>query len=128
MLKKASAQVYRAGEIVTRLRRFIGKQESGRVPEDVETLVTDAVSLLGSLHETARLKTQIAPDLPVVLVDRVQIQQVLVNLARNAIEAMAGSERRELAIVAAKADGEMVRLSVADTGPGLPETVSKQLF
>jgi two-component system sensor kinase FixL len=128
MLKKASAQVYRAGEIVARLRRFIGKQESGRVPEDVETLVTDAVSLLGSLHETARLKTQIAADLPVVLVDRVQIQQVLVNLARNAIEAMAGVERRDLAIVAVKADGEMVRLSVVDTGPGLPEAVSKQLF
>lgn len=128
MLRKASVQVYRAGEIVARLRRFIGRQESGRVPEDVETLITDAVSLLGSLHETARLKIQIAPDLPVVLVDRVQIQQVLVNLARNAIEAMAGSERRELAISAVKADGGMVRLSVADTGPGLPETVSRQLF
>lgn len=127
MLKKASAQVHRAGEIVTRLRRFIGKQETGRAPEDVETLVTDAVSLLGSLGGQAHLKTEIAPDLPVVLVDRVQIQQVLVNLARNAIEAMVGREQRGLTIIAAL-DGANVRLSVLDTGPGLPEVVTKQLF
>jgi two-component system sensor kinase FixL len=128
MLKKASAQVYRAGEIVGRLRRFIGKQETGRGPEDVETLITDAVSLLGTLGGAARLKTEIAPDLPIVLVDRVQIEQVLVNLSRNALEAMIGRERRDLKIAAIRQDPGMVRFSVFDTGPGLPETVSKQLF
>lgn len=128
MLKKATAQVHRAGEIVSRLRRFIAKQETGRVPEDVETLVADAVSLLGSLGGAARLRTEVAPNLPVVMIDRVQIQQVLVNLARNALEAMAELDRRELTITAALTDGGMVRLSVADSGPGLPETVSKQLF
>jgi two-component system sensor kinase FixL len=128
MLKKASAQVYRAGEIVGRLRRFIGKQETGRAPEDPEVLVTDAVSLLGSLGGAARLKIEIAPDLPVILVDRVQIEQVLLNLARNALEAMAGRERRDLKIAANFQDPGMVRFSVIDTGPGLPEIVSKQLF
>ena len=128
MLKKASTQVHRAGEIVGRLRRFIGKPETGRGPEDVETLIIDAVSLLGSLGDAVRLKTEVAPDLPVVMVDRVQIQQVLVNLARNAVEAMEGRERRDLTIVAAASEAGMVRLSVADTGPGLPELVTKQLF
>jgi C4-dicarboxylate-specific signal transduction histidine kinase len=127
MLKKAGVQVHRAGEIVGRLRRFIGKQETGRGPEDVETLITDAVSLLGSLGGAAHLKTEIAPGLPVVMVDRVQIQQVLVNLARNALEAMAGAERRDLTIAAAAADAT-VRFSVRDTGPGLPEIVTRQLF
>jgi signal transduction histidine kinase len=128
MLKKASAQVHRAGEIVKRLRRFMGKQETERNPEDVETLVTDAVSLLGSLGETARLKIEIAAGLPAVMVDRVQIQQVLVNLARNAVEAMSGLDRRELKLIAAQQDTALVRLSVADTGSGLPEIVAKQLF
>jgi two-component system sensor kinase FixL len=128
MLKKASAQVYRAGEIVGRLRRFIGKQETGRGPEDVETLITDAVSLLGTLGAAARLKTEIAQDLPIVLVDRVQIEQVLVNLSRNSLEAMVGRERRDLKITAIRQDPGMVRFSVFDTGPGLPEAVSKQLF
>jgi C4-dicarboxylate-specific signal transduction histidine kinase len=128
MLKKASIQVHRAGEIVGRLRRFIGKQEIGRGPQDVETLVNDAVSLLGSLGEAAQLRTEIAQNLPAVLADRVQIQQVLVNLARNAVEAMDGLERRDLRIIAAAQGVDMVRLSVADTGPGLPEVVTKQLF
>jgi signal transduction histidine kinase len=128
MLKKASAQVHRAGEIVKRLRRFMGKEETERNPENVETLVTDAVSLLGSLGEAARLKTEIASGLPPVMVDRVQIQQVLVNLARNAVEAMNGLDRRELKFVAVRQDATLVRVSVADTGPGLPDTVAKQLF
>jgi two-component system, LuxR family, sensor kinase FixL len=128
MLKKASTQVHRAGEIVGRLRRFIGKQETGRAAEDVEGLVTDAVSLLGPLGEGVHLRTEIAPGLPEILVDRVQIQQVLVNLARNAVEAMAGMEHRELKIMAVLHSPEMVRLGVADSGPGLPEIVAKQLF
>ncbi|HVZ02298.1 MAG TPA: CHASE3 domain-containing protein [Dongiaceae bacterium] len=127
MLKKAGAQVHRAGEIVGRLRRYIGRQETGRAAESVETLVADTVSLLGALGDAARLRTEVAPGLPAILADRVQIQQVLVNLARNAIEAMAGLQRRDLAIIAA-ADGQAVRFSVADTGPGLPEIVTKQLF
>jgi two-component system sensor kinase FixL len=128
MLAKASAQVHRAGEIVGRLRRFIGKPETGRTAVDVDALVTETISLLGTLGESARLRTEIAPDLPPVFVDRVQIQQVLVNLARNAVEAMAGQEHRELRIIAVLQSPEIVRLSVADTGPGLPDTVAKDLF
>ena len=127
MLKKASAQVHRAGEIVGRLRRFIGKQETDRAAENVEALVQDAVSLLGGLGDGIQLRTEIAPDLPVILADRVQIQQVLVNLARNAIEAMTGQDRRDLRITAILQGPDAVRLSVADTGPGLPELVTANL-
>jgi signal transduction histidine kinase len=80
------------------------------------------------LGDGIQLRTEIAPDLPVILADRVQIQQVLVNLARNAIEAMTGQDRRDLRITAILQGPDAVRLSVADTGPGLPELVTKQLF
>jgi C4-dicarboxylate-specific signal transduction histidine kinase len=128
MIKKASAQVHRAGEIVARLRRFIGKQETGRAPEDVETLITDAVSLLGTLGDGVHLRTEVAPNLPAILVDRVQIQQVLVNLARNAVEAMGNQGGSNLKISAIFQEPEAVRLSVVDNGPGLPDTVTRQLF
>jgi two-component system, LuxR family, sensor kinase FixL len=129
MLKKASAQVHRAGEIVARLRRFIGKHGTDRATEDVAVLVMDAVSLLGTLGDKANLKTALDADLPPVYADRVQIQQVLVNLVRNAVEAMAGLDRREIRIGAVRSGGDAtVRFSVADTGPGLAELVLKQLF
>jgi two-component system sensor kinase FixL len=61
------------------------------------------------------------------VIDKIQIQQVLLNLMRNAVEAMAGSARRELSITTVRA-GDMVEISVADTGPGLPESVRARLF
>jgi C4-dicarboxylate-specific signal transduction histidine kinase len=127
-LSKASAQVRRAGDIVSRLRQFIGKQERGRAAESLDGVVTDAVSLLGPIGERARLRTDIAAGIPAVAVDRVQIQQVLINLARNAIEAMDQGRRRELTILARPPEGDLVRVSVMDTGPGLPDEVKKQLF
>jgi signal transduction histidine kinase len=127
-LQKASAQVRRAGDIVGRLRRFVGKQEAGRSPEDVAPMIADAVSLLGHLGDRVQIQTEIKADLPPVLVDRIQIQQVLVNLARNAIEAMANAERRDLAVGAILHDPKLVRISVSDTGAGMTPEVAKQLF
>jgi two-component system, LuxR family, sensor kinase FixL len=66
--------------------------------------------------------------LPRFLIDRVQIQQVLLNLIRNAIEAMADSPRRELVIRAAASPNGMAEISIADTGPGLADTVRERLF
>ncbi|MBX5473136.1 MAG: GHKL domain-containing protein, partial [Acetobacteraceae bacterium] len=69
----------------------------------------------------------VAEDAAEALIDKIQIQQVLVNLMRNAVEAMANSARRELSVSAVRA-GEMIEISVADTGPGLPEEVHARLF
>ena len=71
---------------------------------------------------------ELGSDLPPVLVDRIQIQQVVVNLVRNSMEALAESARRELTIRTARAPGAAVEVQVSDTGPGLAEEVLKQLF
>ena len=67
-------------------------------------------------------------DVDLVLVDKVQIQQVLLNLIRNAVEAMAGSERRELTLSSAPADEDLVEILVTDTGPGISDGVAARLF
>src|SRR6185295_3979145 len=66
--------------------------------------------------------------LPPVLVDKIQIQQVLINLIRNSVEAMQGVERRELTVATAPADAGFAQVSVLDTGPGLSEDVANRLF
>ncbi|HVM85493.1 MAG TPA: ATP-binding protein [Candidatus Binatia bacterium] len=126
-LQKSGAQVRRAVEIVGRLRSFVDKRESVRGIEPVTGLIEDSVLLLGTISGSVRLETRVAPNLPDLAVDKVQVQQVLVNLMRNAIEAMAASPRREL-LVSASGEGGWVQISVADTGPGLPEEVRRNLF
>ena len=74
-----------------------------------------------------RAVVDVAPSLPPVFIDRIQVQQVLVNLIRNALEAMAGCSVRNLT-VGATAEGNTVKVSVADTGPGLSEEVARRLF
>jgi two-component system sensor kinase FixL len=85
-----------------------------------------ALALVG-IGPRVRLEMRFDPDAPLALIDRVQLQQVLVNLIRNAIEAMADAARHELSI-ATRGAGGMVAITVADTGPGLPEAVRVRLF
>jgi two-component system, LuxR family, sensor kinase FixL len=126
--QKAQAQIQRAGGIVKRLRSFIDKRDSERSLESPATLIEDAVMLLGTLDESIKLETIVAPAVPPVLIDRVQLQQVLVNLLRNALEAMRGSVRRELELRVRATDLDMVEISLRDTGPGLPKEVAARLF
>jgi signal transduction histidine kinase len=127
-LQKANQQVRRAGEIVRRLRRFIEHQVPEQRFENPDALVADAVSLLGTLDPAVRMETDIEPDLPVILADGVQIQQVLVNLMRNAIEAMQGCERRELFLSVRTVSASEIEISLRDTGPGLSPEVARKLF
>jgi len=85
-----------------------------------------ALALIGVGHDL-KLDIRIADDAAEAVIDKVQIQQVLLNLMRNAVEAMAASARRELSISTARA-GDMVEIRVADTGPGLAEQVRARLF
>jgi C4-dicarboxylate-specific signal transduction histidine kinase len=126
--QKALAQIQRAGGIVKRLRGFIDKRDAERSLENPATLIADAVMLLGTLDESIKLETVLPQRMPAVLIDRIQLQQVLVNLLRNAIEAMRGCTRRELTLRVSERDGDMVEICLQDTGPGLPKEVAARLF
>ncbi|HUO98244.1 MAG TPA: ATP-binding protein [Rhizomicrobium sp.] len=128
ILDKIGQQIQRAAGILRKLRAFIEKRETERSPEAPDVLIDDAVSLLGTIDNTVVLTTDVAENLPAVLVDRVQLQQVLVNLMRNAIEAMQTSPRRELSISVSAPDTRTVEFRLADTGPGLPPEVMEHLF
>ncbi len=128
-LSLAAQQALRAGDIIRRLRSFVARGEVQSRRESVNMLIEEAsaLALLGAKERSIHASHRIAADLPDVMVERVQVQQVLLNLMRNAIEAMDGMPRRELTVEAV-AEGEDVRVSVADTGPGLPAEVAAQLF
>jgi C4-dicarboxylate-specific signal transduction histidine kinase len=126
----AAEAVLRAGRIIRRLREFVAGGEPERDPENLADLIEEASSLalIGSAALGVDVSQHIAPQLPLVLVDRIQIQQVIVNLIRNAIEAMANSERRELTLTASLSNVTNVEISVADSGPGVSEHVAPRLF
>jgi two-component system, LuxR family, sensor kinase FixL len=128
--EKATAQIARAVEVVRRLREFLSKGEREQEAHSIGELVEEAsaLALIGAREGGVKVQLRVEPDLPPVLVDKVQIQQVVVNLTRNAIEAMEGSERRELTIAAGLGGDGMVRIRVADTGPGLAPEIAHRLF
>ncbi len=129
-MDKAVGQANRAGQIIHRMRQFIQKGDTDRQVESINKIIEEAsaLALVGAKESGILVRLELSPELPPVLVDRVQIQQVLVNLIRNSIEALSTAPRRELTIKTYKSNGEMVEVAVADTGPGLDETVAKQLF
>lgn len=129
-LDKAADQALRAGEIIRRLRDFVARGESERRVEDVKKLVEEAsaLALVGAKDKGVRVRFSFAPGHDFVLADKVQIQQVLLNLMRNAIEAMEDSPTRELVVATAPAPGNLIEISVADTGAGIAPEISAQLF
>ena len=129
VLKRSADEAVRAGQIVNRLRRFITKGEIERQRESLAAIVREAVAIAHSDEsiDGAQVKLKLDPAADDVLVDRIQLQQVVFNLVRNAIEAMAGGAHRELTIVTRRVR-EQVELLVADRGPGLPAEVEARLF
>ena len=129
-MDKAADQALRAGQIIRRLRDFVARGESERRVEDVKKLVEEAsaLALVGAKDRGIRVQFRFDPNADFVLADKVQIQQVLLNLMRNAIEAMEGAEKRELVIATAPAPGNLVEISVADTGAGIAPEIYPQLF
>jgi two-component system sensor kinase FixL len=128
-LDKAGDQAIRAGQIIRRLRDFVSRGESERRVESVTKLVEEAsaLSLVGVKDRGIRVQFQFDPAADLVLADRVQIQQVLLNLIRNAMDAMETSATRNL-VVAIVPDNKNVRISVADSGSGISPEVAEQLF
>ena len=126
-LDHAAADALRAGRIVRRLRAFIARREMECTIEPLPALINEAaaLALIGAAGIDVAL--EIEPDVGPVLVDRIQIQQVLVNLIRNACEAMADSPERHLEI-ATRTEGGMTRITIADTGTGIAPEMLDQLF
>ncbi len=129
-LDKAADQAMRAGQIIRRLRDFVSRGESERRVENVTKLVEEAsaLSLVGVKDRGIRVQFQIDPAVDLVLADRVQIQQVLLNLIRNAMDAMETSPVRNLLIAIVPAEGNTVKISVADSGSGIVPEIAEQLF
>ena len=129
-LDQAADQAMRAGQIIRRLRDFVSRGESERRVESVTKLVEEAsaLSLVGVKDRGIRVQFQFDPAADLVLADRVQIQQVLLNLIRNAMDAMETSTTRNLVVAIVPTDAKTIRVSVADSGSGIAPEVAEQLF
>jgi two-component system, LuxR family, sensor kinase FixL len=128
-MDKAVAQTSRAGQIIRRLRNFVEKGQSQRAPDNLNKTIEEAaaLALVGAKEANLKVTLDLSPAVPEVLIDRIQIQQVLLNLIRNSVEAMVMADRRELVIRSGLADS-FAEVTVSDTGPGLAEPVVAQLF
>jgi two-component system, LuxR family, sensor kinase FixL len=128
--ERAAAQVTRAGEVIRRLRNFVEKTGTQKRAASLSQIIAEsrALAMLGSGGEGLRFETKVAADAAIVLVDTVQIQQVLVNLLRNAAEAMAASPVKQMSISTRLTRPGVVEVSVSDTGPGLSEQIRTRLF
>ena len=129
-MRESAGQALRAGEIIRSLREFIKRGETVRGPETLRTLLAEgaALALIGMQSRGIDMDVQVDARIDKVLVNRVQLQQVIINLVKNAVEAMHGLPVRILRLTAAPdADGK-VEVVVADSGPGLDPAMSRTLF
>ncbi|WP_081929167.1 PAS domain S-box protein [Microvirga sp. BSC39] len=130
-VNEAAEEALRAGEVIRQLREFVARGGSEHQIEGLQRLVEEAsaLALVGAKEKDVKVEYDFPSENPLVFVNRVQIQQVLLNLIRNAIEAMQESDRRELVIRARPVPLEsMVQVSVQDTGSGIAPEVLKNLF
>jgi two-component system sensor kinase FixL len=130
-MDKAVAQAARAGEIIRHLRSFISKGDSEYRTEDLNKVVEEATALglVGAKESGVSVRWALHSDPLSVIIDKVQIQQVVFNLVRNSIEAMAAHPLPHDLLVSTKAaDVTTAEVSVSDTGPGLAMKVQAQLF
>lgn len=128
-LVKAGDQALRAGDIIKRLREFVSKGETERHPEVLGKVVEEAslLALVGAKEHGVKVSFDFDPATPPVMIDKVQIQQVLLNLIRNAIDAMQVSPIRKLRVSVAP-EANMAVIAVADSGPGVAPEMASQLF
>ena len=129
-LAETTKQTLRAGHIIRQLREFVARGETEKRPENISKLVEEAsaLALVGAQEEGVKPRFSFESHTESVLVEKVQIQQVLLNLMRNAIEAMHDSARKELLVATKDIDGDMIEVSVADTGAGISEEIADRLF
>jgi two-component system sensor kinase FixL len=129
-LQRARDEALRAGEVIRRLRDFVARGEAERRIEHLPKLIEEAsaLALVGAKDLGLRVTFDFAADAELVLADRVQIQQVVLNLIRNAMDAIRGGERRSLVVASQRSEPDMIMVSVADSGPGIDPAISDRLF
>jgi two-component system, LuxR family, sensor kinase FixL len=129
-MEKATAQALRAGDVIRRLREFVARGETERHIESLAKMVQEAhaLAVVAEKDQSVRFELALDPSVDLVLVNKIQIQQVLLNLIRNGLEAMKESPRRQLLVTSAPTANGMVRVSVADTGSGITPDVAARLF
>lgn len=128
-LRETASEAVRAGQIVRRMRDFLSHGDTQRGVESLSRIITEAnaLALVGSREHGIDVQIRLDARADKIFVDRIQIQQVLVNLIRNAIEAMMDSSIRSLTI-SSEAGPDMMLVSVEDTGSGISEDLADQLF
>ena len=128
--RHAEGQVVRAGEIIRRLREFIARGEADTRAEDLTSLVEDALSL--ALPNPVAAGVTVSRSMPraraMVLADRIQVQQVLVNLIRNALQSMRDTDGPSVLSLGAEVRGAMVMMRVGDNGGGVADDSQATLF
>ncbi|MBH1993135.1 MAG: PAS domain S-box protein [Sphingomonadaceae bacterium] len=129
-MAESAAQALRAGEIIRSLREFIKRGETVRQPEPLRELLAESAALAFIGVDSRGIDMDVSVDKGVgrVLVNRVQLQQVVINLVRNAVEAMQDRPVRILRVTASPADDDRIEVIVADSGPGLDPDMSRTLF
>jgi len=129
-VEEMAKQSLRAGGIIRHLREFVTRGETEKSSQDVRKLIEEAgaLALVGSREQGVRPVFEFVSDEQNVMVDKVQIQQVLINLMRNSIEAMRESDRRDLIVRTVRDGPGHVMIEVADTGPGISDEIAARLF
>ena len=129
-MDKAAEQALRAGQIIRRLREFVARGEAEPRIESLPRLVEEAgaLALVGAKEHSVHTQFRFTPGVELVLADKVQIQQVLLNLIRNAIDAMGAVSRRTLSILIEPDEPGFARISVVDSGPGISADAAERLF
>ena len=130
LVDKAGQQAERAAEIIKRLRRFIKQDESERRLEPINAIVEEAaaLALIGASDHHIELIFDLNDSLPSVLIDRIEVQQVVLNILRNAIEAFEGPGERKIRVSTGAVGSEKVRVDIRDNGPGLAPEIADDPF
>ncbi len=131
-LREIAAQAVRAGDIIRRLRTLARTHQMERASADINSVIREILELMQTdarVH-SARLQLDLADNLPSVSVDRIQIQHVILNLVRNALEALSASAPgvREVSIRSGRTEAGQVEVAVCDSGPGLRTEVLQRMF
>jgi len=131
ILREAGAEAVRAGDIVRQMRRMVRKSDPETTMTDLGVFLQETFPLIEpeTREHDIQIDLQVAPDVPPVAIDRVQMQQVVINLLRNAVQSLAGADAGERRIVVSVApEDHGVAIAIEDNGPGVPEQIRQHLF